>query len=470
MFEPLLETVERFKKDQPIHTFLDSLERSPLHIAAMAGRDTNMEVMLNTLLGEAKRKAVTAAGIDGMTPLHLATNKGSDDCVVQLLNNWEKSRPHQFKDVWGRGPLHIAASFGYHWIAQRLLRDLKLLSEQEDHSGRTPRDYLLKGDLDLTEIGDVGDPTKMDKAHNKRALLLELARLAPPGSSSDKEGKTYLHYAAAFMDESAVVELLKRGFDLNAKDSIHGSTPLHEAIRKRRTDLAVSLIKGLNGFKASFKTKDKLGATAFLLACRVGLLGVIKTILELDPTVKDDMDNDNATAMHYAVEFFDPDCTMLKFLVEKGCAPTPVPRTKSVGRTALHHGLEQGNDAAGVFILNLPNHQWDPQDHDHISLLITACQRDCPRSIEILTKKWPEWINLTHPRDGQTPLIYACDYGKVEIVKTLLDWYVFFQQARRYNMRLTGTIARTLTPISKQRDGTTTRLFMQLCLQRVQKS
>ncbi|KAK0622796.1 hypothetical protein B0T14DRAFT_494379 [Immersiella caudata] len=415
VFDQVLEAVTQ-KNDQPIHRFLDTLNRSPVHIAALAGKEEVLELILGNLATEDRKEAVTKPGIDNMTPLHLATYGGNLRIVDRVITESENAPGYWEDDIWGRGPLHIAASFGYDKIGARLLERPRSYPEKEDYDGRTALDYLLKSDDDLRDDGEQeGAEEHLEMKRRKRTLFMDLAKATRNREFRGKDGKSFLHHAVELADEKIVADLLHRGFNLELKDS-EDNTPLHRAVLAGRLEIALALIKGLDGNPpADITAIDKFGATTIMFAAQKGLVEVVDLILELDPTALNAVDVDMNTLLHYAID--SNDIGIVELAITKGSDPTA---QNAFGRTAAHEALNDGRDIIAAYLLNFDTAPEYDQDTLGETMLLTACRTGCLESVRVLVKKWPKAINAPDYELGQTPLGYACDIERIDIIKLLL--------------------------------------------------
>jgi hypothetical protein len=137
------------KKEREIHgvdfrvvntLFLDSINSSPVHLAVLAGKEEILAIILDELGTEDRKEAVTRPGIDDMSPFHLVTHGGNLRCVDRIIVESENATGYWEDDLWDRGTLHIAGSYGYDKIAVRLLERPRSFPENEGYDGRTALD------------------------------------------------------------------------------------------------------------------------------------------------------------------------------------------------------------------------------------------------------------------------------------------------------------------------------------------
>ncbi|EAT77183.2 hypothetical protein SNOG_15518 [Parastagonospora nodorum SN15] len=99
---------------------------------------------------ENKRNAYDTVGIDGMSPLHLATKNGHARLVEKIMKK-KRLRTTTGVDFWGRAAIHLAASHGHGAITKLLLGNDSQF-DAVDEIGKTPLEYLLKVDRRAAKI------------------------------------------------------------------------------------------------------------------------------------------------------------------------------------------------------------------------------------------------------------------------------------------------------------------------------
>ena len=152
---------------------------------------------------------------DGKSPLHFATDNGSAEAVMALL---DASADH---DVWDRSgftPLHRAAAHGNAEAVTALL-----------DAGADPN---IRGEAGMTPLHGAGTAGAV-------AALIEAG--ADPNAGGES-GVTPLHLAARSGTGETVIALVEAGADPNARDE-SGVTLLHLAARSGTGETVTALLE-----------------------------------------------------------------------------------------------------------------------------------------------------------------------------------------------------------------------------------
>ena len=250
-------------------------------MAAISGSSTALQWISKCLdTTENKKNAFDAIGIDGMSPLHLATKSGHTKLVAKIIRK-KRLRTTTGLGRWGRAAIHLAASHGYVGITTLLLSEDAQI-DVLDETGRTPLHYLVKITGELQDIDHVRDVPDNDNNENvdgkssdketedaesdsenpagaevqiasaerrelvsqKRDIFVEFAKKSLKSTTDDeKSGRTYLHHAIEYTNIGTIEKLLSIGFGLETKDSL-GHSALLFAIYSGRRTIALKLLEG----------------------------------------------------------------------------------------------------------------------------------------------------------------------------------------------------------------------------------
>lgn len=110
---------------------------------------------------------------------------------------------------------------------------------------------------------------------NRREVMEALKAGADVNAKEDAELRTALHLAARENYTLIAVILLERGADIEAKTN-YGRTPLHEAVYYGSTDVCELLLE----YGADINAKDKKGFTPLHLAVGDGRDWLVELLLE----------------------------------------------------------------------------------------------------------------------------------------------------------------------------------------------
>ncbi len=177
---------------------------------------------------------VNAVAQDGLTPLHMASQQGHAETVIQLLRG--KADPG-VKDRQGRTALHLAASSRRGNCVVDLLLSAKANPNSTDNEKKTA--------LHLAAMEGNVDAVTSLSSHKAKA------------GAKDMDGCTPLHYAAAGGHASVVSALLQL---LNCKGvdqrNAWRKTPLHVAAEKGHDSVAVQLLEAGAKINSADQSKD----------------------------------------------------------------------------------------------------------------------------------------------------------------------------------------------------------------------
>lgn len=166
----------------------DNFGRTTVHLAAMAGYDEALRVLLKT---------APANTLDNSnhTPMHYACYHGHDDCVAVLL---EEEQPWFAQDESLFGSLHCAAARGHGSCIE------SLLEEQSEADG--------KHILDVNAIDAFGRaPLHVAAQYDHESCLLVLLQFGAVVDQLDRHGQTALMIACANNFFATAVSLIDQG-------------------------------------------------------------------------------------------------------------------------------------------------------------------------------------------------------------------------------------------------------------------
>jgi ankyrin repeat protein len=198
----------------------------------------------------------------GNTPLHIAARQESqmtpsgDAASLTVRALVTSGTAIDAKNLRGQTALIVAVDCGQFEVVQRLL-ELGASTEEPDFDGCRPLLIAVRqGNLPLVQ--------------------LLLANGAYTGTVVvDHESSTILHWAVKAGSDHIVREILGKGADANARDSLD-QTPLHWAASSKNLKVATSLILA----DADVTAKDNFARTALHCAVTKGSVPLAKLLLD----------------------------------------------------------------------------------------------------------------------------------------------------------------------------------------------
>lgn len=209
---------------------------APLHIAAFEGCPQAVEALL------AAGADVDIRNSDGCTPLHWACSRDDDDGVIIVKRLLSAGASVGANESYGETPLHYASVDGSSSVI----------------------DLLIERGADVHARNDDGEMA-IHKAHSPAVL----GALLRGGASIDAQTPdlcTPLHHAIKYRKTDVAIALIDRGCDIDARD-ISGRTALESVSPDAHTRIAVErhiaakvvmpeILDAFDGVKASPSRKS----------------------------------------------------------------------------------------------------------------------------------------------------------------------------------------------------------------------
>ncbi|KFY07352.1 hypothetical protein V492_07225 [Pseudogymnoascus sp. VKM F-4246] len=235
---------------------------------------------------------------------------------------------------------------------------------------------FVKYGADLNELNAGGYQILLHfhaETRNSTAVFLMAKHGVNLHTSSGYENATTLHWAALGGCARIIRFLIKKGVDVNSRDS-DDRIPLHYAAQRGHT----AAIRLLTENGADINAQDDSGYTPLHLMAMNGMpasdswcISGLKAMLELGPNTELGMFDDNKTPLHIAI-LNQRDEAFMKVLLESGMNLNA--RTVE-GRTPLSCCIERGEMCLFMTLLNA-GADIHTRDEDGRSLLQVALEDD----------------------------------------------------------------------------------------------
>jgi ankyrin repeat protein len=294
-------------------------------------------------------------------------------------------------------PLHDAAKEGNLEAVQELLAGTYIDVNLVDNSfGKTPLRWAVEyGQLDVAKL-------LLD--HGARSDL------------ADTNGRTPLLWAARHGKTRKLQFLLDNDDSLSYKDS------LSRRDKNRRTALSLAAIEGhidamklLNKCGSEVNSKDFRGQTPLSLAAMNGHLEAVLLLLDEGADPESRETSSGRSPLSLAAE--NGHLHVVNLLVTRNC---DVDCSDASGRTPLSWAAENGNEEV-VHVLLAGGADVNSKDEDTRTPLSYASEFGHTSAAEMLLHDKTIEYDLQDTYYGQTPLSWAAEGGRYEIVNLLLE-------------------------------------------------
>ncbi|WAR23175.1 ANK3-like protein [Mya arenaria] len=249
-------------------------------------------------------------------------------------------------------------------------------------------------------------PLMIAAKENKLVIVERLLELGVNVNDRAKDGRTALHYAAAYAKDDIVKVLLNKKADTTITGGPKDELALHQACA--RTSGAVPVVQLL--VRAPGKDQrlvtDKLGAAALFLAAEVGNLAVCRELLASNPEQQLAMKRkDNGdTALHVACRRRDME--LARLIVESGAN---VDLKNNDGQSPLHISAFEGDEAMLKYLLlnRASPYLADKLERSPVHL---AAERGHTHIVDMLLDKYKSSL-AARTKDGNTLMHIASTFG-----------------------------------------------------------
>ncbi|PNP74481.1 hypothetical protein FNYG_12104 [Fusarium nygamai] len=240
----------------------------------------------------------------------------------------------------------------------------------------------------------------------------------------------------------------------------YGKSPLHYAIECKNYNDGEreTIVRWLVSAMKEIDIENKQGCTPLHLACQSSKSSIVSILMEkgANPDSKDDQGNN---ALHYSVGLLpqhgEATSTWREEIAEKLLKRSPacIRDQNEDGHTALFLAVMRNEEDACIFLVE---NNADPQtisDKEPFSPFTRACQRGGPFSfiskVILMAGQQDSRIDLNQGDAalGQSPLAWACEGNKTEVVKMLLETRNSIQLEDKLDLNKQATRYGNATPL-----------------------
>ncbi|XP_052256426.1 ankyrin-3-like [Dreissena polymorpha] len=258
-------------------------------------------------------------------------------------------------------------------------------------------------------------PLMIAAKENKLVIVERLLDLGVNVNDRANDGRTAIHYAAAYAKDDVVRTLLNRKADITLTGGSKDELPLHVACA--RNNGAMTVVQQL--LRAQIKDQrlvmDKSGAIPLFLAAEVGNVSVCRELLtstveaQLSAQRKDNGDG----ALHIACRRRDME--LARLLVESGAI---VDMQNHEGQTALHIAAFEGDEPMLKYLLlnKASPYMSDKLDRSPVHI---AAERGHTHIVDQLLDKFKSSLSA-RTKDGNTLMHIASTFGHPETALAFL--------------------------------------------------
>ena len=394
----------------------DSGGRTILHNACNKG-----EFELVKHLVESYPALLTMRDNEGKTPLHHAGWSGSVELTEYLITC---HCDFLATDSGGRTILHNACNKGEFELVKHLVESYTALLTMRDNEGMTPFHYAgWSGSVELTEYLITCHCDALDTASNGRAVLhiacqegkLELVKHLVENypallTMRDKEEMTPLHHAGWSGSVELTEYLISRHCDVLDTAS-NSRTVLHIACQEGKLELVKHLVEN---YPALLTMRDNVGKTPLHHAGWSGSVELTEYLISRHCDVLDAASN-SRTVLHIACQ--EGKLELVKHLVEN--YPSLLTIRDNVGKTPLHHAGWSGSVELTEYLISRHCDVLDAASNSRTVLHI-ACQEGKLELVKHLVENYPALLTM-RDKEGMTPLHHAGLSGSVELTEYLIS-------------------------------------------------
>ena len=402
---------------------------SPLHVACEKGNLSLVRTLIHDYHADLNNKDHF-----GKTPFILALENERDEVMLVLISEFGHD-PTNSKDRNGVSPLHVACKKGNLSLVRTLIRDYHAdLNDRVDYS---EKHFTLA----LENDGKTPFKLALDNWRDEVMLVLMSEFGYDPTNIKDRNDVSPLHVACKKGNLSLVRTLICHYHaDLNDED-IFGRTPFTLALENERDEVMLVLISEF-GYDPT-NIKDRNGVSPLHIACMNGNLSLVRTLIHDYHADLNDQDHFGNTSFTLALEY-ERDEVMLVLISEFGCDHSDIKYSLllvackkgnfSLLKTLVYDYHLNFNDKDCLnfkmalenerdeIVLGLFDYGYDPKAKDEHgrSLLHIACEIGRLGVARALILNQHLELN-DQDSDGNTPLVLPTENGREEVVLALIN-------------------------------------------------
>jgi len=370
---------------------------TPLFWAASLGDVKTVRVLLN------KGADVNARNNSGWTPIMSAASLGHAETVRSLL---EKHADISVKDKNGNTALLLAEKYKYNAVAAMLKNPSASAAAKTTSNSNSQGGSKSKPVGKAEAASKTPAPAPSAKEEAKPAVVAPADPPAKPVLTESEVLNRKLIQAASAGDSAAVLQLIRQGAGVNAKDPSFGRTALTSAAVRGHTEVVRALLK--KGGEAD--EPDNAGQTALMLASYEGFTDTVGVLLQNGANVNA-RDKEGLTPLFWAT--FSRRTDTARFLLENGA---DVNARNKYEDTALIQSAYQGDTGTVAVLLE---HKADINAKDDMgrTALIEASRQGHVATVRLLLEKGADASLETN--DKNTALSLAEQQNFAEVVAVL---------------------------------------------------
>ncbi|XP_065668345.1 serine/threonine-protein phosphatase 6 regulatory ankyrin repeat subunit B isoform X5 [Hydra vulgaris] len=380
--------------------------KTPLHILAAESDVESVEYLIS------QNASGVIADKQNCTPLHIATKAGSIEIVQLLIEKCHANLNERSKD--GSTLMHLAAKFGH----------VEVLS------------FFLKHKVSVRTPNRNG----IEALHEacKRGFSAIVKLLIEHGAQVEKYTKDFytpLHYAVLHGKYNAAQILIGYGADVNAVGGTKNDSPLHFAAKLNRHSDHLTKLLLLSGANSYILNLD--GESPLHVAVRLKNSAVAKLLIKDGASVIA-KNNDGETPLHLSVSNSSILILLLildemKKVLDASEFEKQINATNKLGETALHYCAKiSSNTETQTIFTDLTKLLLDNSAKHNLQTLHTAetavhycCETGNTKVLQMIFASISEKETFKASNcpniKGWTPLLIACHFGHLGIVRTLLE-------------------------------------------------